>query len=185
MRPRRIVTGVVTLAACWYASLAVHELGHVLGGLVAGADSIEVSMPLLGFSQTQLLGNDHPLFTTTAGLLVGALLPLLVWGIAEIARLLGRSVVRFWAGFALVLNGGYLAGDAFLLGGDAGELARAGVPSWLMLSIALPVCAAGLWVWHMMGSHPRADAPEDQPCEPDFATAALVLGMGLVFVVVF
>lgn len=151
MRCWSVARSVLVLAFCWYASLAVHEAGHALAGLLVGAETIDVELPLLGFSQTVMSGNDHPLRTTAAGLFAGAALPVALWLASDGLRAPGRRVLRFWAGFALVLNGGYLVGDAFVRGGDGGELIRHGAPAWLLIVLGLGGLGAGLWVWHGMG----------------------------------
>lgn len=151
MRPWAIIRVVLAVVFSWYASLAVHEAGHALAGTLAEAESIEIRFPLLGFSQTRLTGNGHPLFTTATGPAVGTVLPLAFWLVWDRARWPGRRLLRMWAGFALVLNGGYLAGDAILQGGDGGELIRAGAPAWPLVVVGAIGVAAGLWVWHTMG----------------------------------
>jgi hypothetical protein len=59
-------------------------------------------------------------------------------------------VLRIWAGFALILNGGYCAADAILQSGDGGQLVRADVPVWLLVVAGTVVLACGLWLWHRL-----------------------------------
>lgn len=120
----RWVTMGVALVGSWYASLLTHELGHALAAIATGAQSVEMHLPLVGFSRTDITGGGHPLVTTAAGFAGGAALPLTVWACAALCRLPGRSVLAFWAGCAMVMNGAYLAGDSFAHAGDGAVLAR-------------------------------------------------------------
>ena len=47
----------------------------------------------------------------------------------------------------------YLAGDAFLQGGDGREFVQQGVPSWALVAVGLPAVAVGLHIWNGLGPH--------------------------------
>ncbi len=167
----------MALAASWYASLATHEAGHAIAGALTGAQSVHTHLPLLGFSRTDLAGDQHPLVTTAAGFVGGVLFPLLIWLAAAAARVPGRAVLIFWSGFALVLNGAYLAADAIARAGDGAVLVREGTPVWAAMLAGLLLAAAGLRIWHSLGAHaaPRADPAQ-------FAAALTLLVCSLVAV---
>lgn len=168
--PRR-ATACVILAASWYASLAAHESGHAIAGFLTGASTVRTYLPFLGFSRTDLTGDLHPRITTGAGIACGSVFPLLIWLTAAALRAPGRAVLAFWAGFALVLNGAYLAGDAIVRGGDGAVLVREGAPPWLLVVLGLPSLACGLWIWHGLGRR--------SPSLPLHARANLVTALAL------
>ncbi|MCC7389115.1 MAG: hypothetical protein IT431_10140 [Phycisphaerales bacterium] len=174
-RALRWSTACVALAASWYASLATHEAGHALAGALTGAQSVHTHLPLLGFSRTDLAGDQHPLVTTAAGFVGGALVPLLIWLAAAAARVPGRTVLAFWSGFALVFNGAYLAADAVARAGDGAVLVREGTPVWAAILAGLLLGAAGLRIWHALGAHP-------DPRAAQFAAALTLLVCSLIAV---
>lgn len=181
-RALRLTTACATLAASWYASLTTLEAGHAIAGLLTGARSVRTQLPLFGFSRTDLTGDLHPLITTGAGIAGGAISPLLIWLTAAALRAPGRAVLAFWAGFASVLNGAYLCGDALLQGGDGAVLVREGAPAWVLVILGLPLVAAGLWVWHTLGAHPTN---RPRPARADLIAALTLLACALVAVAVF
>lgn len=167
----------MALVASWYASLATHEAGHALAGVLTGAKSVHTHLPLLGFSRTDLSGDQHPLVTTAAGFVGGALVPLLIWLAAAAARVPGRTVLAFWSGFALVFNGAYLAADAVARAGDGAVLVREGTPVWAAILAGLLLGAAGLRIWHALGAYPD---PRAAPAR--FVAALTLLACSLIAV---
>ena len=143
---------LLVLYASWMGMLLVHEAGHMLhavgrGGTVAGVD-----FPLLGFSQTHVEPNPHPLLVAWGGPIWGSLLPLAAWLVTHRLRVRGRKLAQFFAGFCLIANGAYVALGWTLDTGDAADLRGMGTPEWLMLVIGLAAMAGGLLLWHMLGS---------------------------------
>ena len=53
-------------------------------------------------------------------------------GLAAGLRLPGAYLLRFFAGFCLVANGGYIGGGSFDRLGGAGQMLRHGSPPWLL-----------------------------------------------------
>ena len=147
-RPLLII--VLLLPGCWYSTLAAHELGHALAAALTGTKHIDVVLPVLGFSRTDRVPDHHVAITTAAGFVSGALIPTLLWWGSKRVAIDTSRVLRIWAGFALILNGGYCAADAILQSGDGGQLVRAGMPVWLLVVAGTIVLACGLWLWHRL-----------------------------------
>jgi hypothetical protein len=59
----------------------------------------------------------------------------------------------FFAGFCLIANGAYLAGDAIVRGGDGRDLIALGCPAWLLVLVGVPLIGLGLMLWHGLGPH--------------------------------
>jgi hypothetical protein len=95
----QLVLILSTFTASWLGMQAVHEFGHVLGARLTGGSVRLVALNPFSISRTELVDNPHPLAVVWAGPVVGVTLPVLVWVIAKIARLGGRFVLRFFAGF--------------------------------------------------------------------------------------
>ncbi|MCY2994781.1 MAG: hypothetical protein NTY19_44005, partial [Planctomycetota bacterium] len=66
------------LPLCWFAMMAVHELGHVIGAFASGGLVARVVLHPLTISRTDLSVNPHPLFVAWAGPVAGVLLPLVL-----------------------------------------------------------------------------------------------------------
>src|SRR5258706_15627661 len=65
----------------WIAMMALHEAGHVLNALTSGGRVSSVTIPLLGFSRTDLSANPHPLWVAWGGPVWGCLFALAVLGV--------------------------------------------------------------------------------------------------------
>src|SRR5262245_27417775 len=117
---------VSTILGSWLGMQAAHELGHVAAARLTGGSVANVVLHPLKISRTDLDHNPHPLTVVWGGPLIGVLLPLLLWLVAESARLSGAFVFRFFAGFCLVANGAYIAGGSWAHVGDCGEMLRHG-----------------------------------------------------------
>lgn len=149
--------------------MAMHELGHVLNGWISGATLEGVRLPLVGFSQTEFTDNPHPLYVVWGGPIWGCLLPLAIFGgVKLLGTAAGRGVIglaagaarrygfltRWFAGFCLVVNGGYMAGGVFLGhggGDDPSVVLQHGGAMWQLLVFGLPAIAAGLYLWNGLG----------------------------------
>ena len=141
------------LALSWFAMMAVHELGHVLGALVSGGAVTRVVLHPLTISRTDVAPNPHPLLVVWAGPLFGAAAPLLAWIAAKSARVPFWFVLQFFAGFCLIANGAYLGVGSFDNIGDAGDLIRHGAPIWQLWLFGIICVPSGLWLWHGLGPH--------------------------------
>jgi hypothetical protein len=85
--------------------------------------------------------------------LLGALLPLAIWGVAAGLRCPGDYILRFFAGFCLIANGAYIGCGSFDGLGDAGEMLRYGSPPWPLWAFGALTVPVGLWLWHRQGRH--------------------------------
>lgn len=140
------------LLGCWLAMMGVHELGHVLGGLLTGGEVARVVLHPLAISRTDLDINPHPAIVVWAGPLVGVLLPLCLWIAARLWKRSQTALIQFFAGFCLIANGAYIAGGALEGIGDCGVMRQTGSPLWLLWSFGLVTIPAGFWLWHRLGS---------------------------------
>ena len=152
-RLHRAVLLVSLIPLCWFAMMAVHELGHVVGAWLTGGAVAKVVLHPLTISRTDLALNPHPLAVTWAGPLLGVLLPVLLWLPAQWRRVPGWAVLRFFAGFCLIANGAYLGVGGFDRVGDAGDLLRHGAASWQLVTFGLAAVPAGFACWHRLGPH--------------------------------
>src|SRR5215216_3454542 len=108
-RQHQVELIAATLTFSWLAMQAVHEFGHVLAGLISGGRVAQVILHPATISLTRLTVNPHPLFVTWMGPVIGCLLPVLALAAARWHRWRGWYVFQFFAGFALIANGAYIA----------------------------------------------------------------------------
>lgn len=139
------------LLACWLAMQAVHEVGHVVGGLAGGGRIDKVVLHPLAISRTDVTGDRWPLLTVWAGPLLGVAIPAVLWSLAVWRRGSLRSELRFWCGFCAIANGAYLGVGSFSSLADAGELLRLGAPAWTLWTFGAVTVGAGLRLWHGLG----------------------------------
>ncbi len=168
---------VSTLVLSWFAMMAVHEFGHVLHAWLSGGAVAKVSIPIAGFSRTDLSENPSPLFVSWGGALWGCVIPLLVWGLACAVQTRFRHVVRFVTGYCLIANGAYLGIGSFIGAGDAGDLLHYGSPQWLLLCFSAATIVPGLYLWHGQGIHfglGSARGQVDRPTTGGVSVAAVV-----------
>lgn len=169
---------VSAVAFSWLGMMAVHELGHVLHLRVSGGTVDRVLLHPLAISYTQPGKNPHPLVVAWGGAVWGCMIPL---GILASVRLLARPwtyLAAFFAGFCLIANGAYLAGDALLRGGDGRELVAHGSPPWLLVVSGVTAIAAGLLLWNGLSTHfglGEARGQVDRRAAVGTAVALLVL----------
>jgi hypothetical protein len=141
------------LPLSWLGMMAVHEFGHVLGAWYSGGTVAKVVLHPLTISRTDLAHNPHPLLVAWAGPVLGVIFPLAAFGAAAAVRLPGAYLLRFFAGFCLIANGGYIGGGSFDRLGDARDLLRHGAPLWQLWAFGAAGVAAGLLLWHRLGWH--------------------------------
>ena len=162
------------LAFSWLAMQAVHELGHVLGGLAGGGTISKVVLHPCTISRTDLSHNPHPLFEVWAGPLAGALLPLLAFLAAKTARCPGLYLFRFFAGFCLIANGAYIGCDAFQGLADGGVMLAHGSARWQLVLFGLLTVPLGLYLWNGLG--PKFGLGESQG---NVSRAAAVISLAI------
>jgi hypothetical protein len=146
----RVGVAVLIVYGSWLGMLAVHELGHVVHAMISGGQVQRVVFPLFGFSQTIVSPNPQEQFVLWGGLLWGAALPGIVTVAVWLARHRAPEWLRFFAGFCLIGNGGYLLVGWFdrHSGADPAELRRLGVPVAVMIALGGASIGAGLAIWH-------------------------------------
>ena len=144
---------VSIILGSWLGMQAVHEFGHVLGAWLTGGQVTQVVLYPLTISRTDLAQNPSPLLVVWAGPVIGAVLPIALWGIAARLRMAGAFVLRFFAGFCLIANGAYIAGGSFEGIGDCGQMLRHGSAIWQLWLFGAATVPLGLWLWHRQGPH--------------------------------
>jgi hypothetical protein len=130
LRLNQAVLILSALALSWFAMMAVHESGHVLGAWLTGGSVATVVLHPLTISRTDLATNPQPLPVVWAGPIFGVAAPLIAWGTAHLVRVPFWYLLRFFAGFCLIANGSYLGVGSFDHVGDAGDLLRHGGAIW-------------------------------------------------------
>jgi hypothetical protein len=144
---------VATLIASWLGMQAVHEFGHALAAWIGGGTGVRVVLNPLIISRTDVAFNPHPLAVVWAGPVVGALLPLAIWGIAVRWRMQSAFLLRFFAGFCLIANGAYIAVGSFDQVGDCRAMLQHGSPIALLWLFGVVTVPAGFWLWHRQGRY--------------------------------
>jgi len=147
MRIRRWTFILLFLTACWFGMQAVHELGHVLAAWSSGATVERVV--LLPISRTDTSNVEYPLFVYGAGTVIGVTLPVLMWLTVCCFRWNTAYLFRFFAGFCLVANGGYIGCDFSVTGPtDAGLLIEHGANRLILVLFGVLCVSVGLFLWH-------------------------------------
>ena len=135
----------------WLGMMAVHECGHVLAAVATGGRIQKVVLFPLAFSRTDVSPNPKPLLVCWSGILVGAILPAACWNIVSRIQSPWVAMLRFFAGFCLVANGGYLLGGAIMNGADVADLILLGTPRWVPIIAGGIMLSLGLCMWHGLG----------------------------------
>ena len=151
-RFHHLLFAVSLVALCWYAMMAVHELGHVVGAVVTGGSVVRVVLHPLAISRTDVAPNPQPGVVVWLGPIVGCAVPVALWFLTPRRFTLWRSIAQFFAGFCLISNGAYIAAGSFGQVGDCGEMLRSGTPQWVMLAFGAAAVSGGFWLWHRLGS---------------------------------
>lgn len=170
-----------TIVGSWMAMQAVHELGHVIGAWLTHAHVVRVELHPLAISRTEVAENALPLIVVWAGPLIGAILPVLVWFIAEKIRFEAAFVLRFFAGFCLVGNGLYIGVGSFDHVGDCHEMLRHGSAMWELWLFGALTTPIGFWLWHGLGSRFGLGAAA-QPVSPRVAWGSFFVCLAFIAV---
>src|SRR5262245_50003137 len=125
-RPLQALLIVATVAWSWLAMQVVHEFGHVVHAWMSGGHVTKVVLNPLEISRTDVQPNPSPQFVTWGGPVWGSLLPLAAWFVARRLGWARAWFLRFFAGFCLIANGGYLLAGSFYPAGDAETLIQSG-----------------------------------------------------------
>jgi hypothetical protein len=142
---------VSAVGLSWLGMMAVHELGHVLHLALTGGTVDYVVLHPLAISYTHPGNNPHPLVVAWGGAIWGCAIPVVAFIVARRFAPRWAYLPAFFAGFCLLANGAYLAGDAFMQGGDGRELVAYGSSPWLLVILGLATAAAGLYLWNGLG----------------------------------
>ena len=132
---------------------AVHELGHVLHAWPSGGRVQRIVLSPLEISRTDVGPNPHPQLVASGGPIWGCLLPLFVWQGMRLVNSRGTWWLRFFAGFCLIANGGYLLGGSISPVGDAEVLIQNGAPRVLLVLFGIVTTASGLALWNGQGKY--------------------------------
>lgn len=130
---------------------AVHELGHVVGGLMTGAVIQHVVLHPLAISRTDFATNPAPLIACWTGPILGSLMPVVAWLAAHALKQPYAYWLKFFSGFCLIANGAYLAVGVRDGIGDAGDLLRFGSAAWHLYLFGAITIPLGLWMWNGLG----------------------------------
>ncbi len=136
----------------WLSMMSVHELGHVICGLLTGGSVSEVVLRPLSISRTDFSNNPYPAIVVWAGPVFGVLFPLALLLIAYKLRWAQTRLIQFFTGFCLIANGAYIAGGAWDGTGDCGVMLQTGTPLWMMWGFGLLTIPSGFLLWHRLGS---------------------------------
>lgn len=151
-RIHQVTLIIAFLAFSWLAMMVVHELGHVGGAVTTGATVEKVVLHPLAISRTDVSNNQHPLIVIWSGPIFGALLPLLMLLVIKRTKCACWPLAKFFAGFCLVANGGYIGFGSFEQIGDAGDLLIHGSPAWTLWLFGVVTVPLGFWLWNGLGT---------------------------------
>jgi hypothetical protein len=151
-RFHQLLFAVSLVALSWFAMMAVHELGHVVGAIITGSSIQGVVLNPLNISRTDVSPNPHPSIVVWFGPIVGSILPLAMFATVPQHLSVLQKVAQFFAGFCLIANGAYLSVGSFYRVGDCGEMLQTGTPLWVLLTFGALTIPLGLYLWHGLGS---------------------------------
>lgn len=152
LRVHQLVLIVSTLLVSWLGMMIVHEFGHVLVAMLSGGKIERVILHPLVFSRTDLSVNPHPLLVAWGGPVMGCVLPLIAYGAAAAFKVPGHYLLRFFAGFCLIANGGYIGIGSIDRVGDTYQMLLFGSQRWQLWLFGLVASAGGFCLWHRLGS---------------------------------
>jgi hypothetical protein len=135
---------VASAGAAWLGMMLVHELGHVLHAWISGAHVESVSIPLLGFSRTEVSHNSNPIFVAWGGLVWGIILPMVPWALARAVRTRAAAGARFFATICLIGNGAYMCSVLTDPIGDVADIRAGGGPAWPLALAGIAALLSGV-----------------------------------------
>ena len=169
---------ISVVALSWFAMMAVHELGPVIGAFATGGSVTRLVLHPLTISRTDVSPNPNPGTVVWLGPMLGCALPLIFLGLVLRRSGTLQNIAQFFAGFCLIANGGYIAFGSFFQVGDCGDMLRTGTPIWLMLLFGAVTIPFGLYLWHRLGS------PLNYVNNPSMVSKTLALSAFAAFVVI-
>ena len=140
------------IVLCWFAMMAVHEFGHVVGALATGGIVERVVLHPLTISRTDVVPNPSPTIVVWLGPILGCLIPAFIWWWIPRRHFTARNVASFFTGFCLLANGAYIAIGSFDSVGDCGIMLKHGSPLWTLLLFGVLTIPTGFLIWHRLGS---------------------------------
>lgn len=153
IRRRQFVLIGSTLLGSWLGMQALHEFGHVVGAWMTGGTVTQVVLHPLTISRTDLSDNPRPLVVVWTGPVIGVAIPLLLWAGASMAKMPGAFVLRFFAGFCLLVNGLYISVGSFGRVGDCATMLAHGSQPWQLWLFGAITAPFGLWLWNGQGAN--------------------------------
>jgi len=179
-RFHQLVFVVSLLALSWFAMMAFHELGHVIGAVLTGGAVERVVLHPLTISRTDVAPNPSPSIVVWLGPILGCVVPgICCWLVPRRLAVL-RNIALFFVGFCLLANGSYIAIGSFDRVGDCGVMLQHGSPLWTLLLFGAVTIPLGFYVWHPLGSIKEFF---DDPAVVEPVMAYLLLGSLIVVVV--
>ena len=171
------------LAMSWFAMMACHELGHVVGALVTGGTVEQVVLHPLTISRTDISPNPNPSVVVWFGPIFGCVLPVVCYWIVPRRMTIVHKIAMFFAGFCLLANGAYIAFGSFDRVGDCGKMLQHGSPLWTLLLFGALTIPLGFYIWHRMGSVKKffADPSLVGPAAAYWLLGVLVVVLALEF----
>ncbi len=151
-RFHQVVFIVSLLALSWFAMMAVHEFGHVIGALTSGGVVERVVLYPLTISRTDVSPNPNPSIVVWLGPILGCVIPVCVWGAVPSSFKIARHLARFFAGFCLLANGAYIAIGSMDQVGDCAVMLQHGSPLWTLVLFGAVTIPLGFVLWHRLGS---------------------------------
>ena len=127
------------------------NLGMSSALITTGGTVAKVVLHPLAISRTDASVNPNPLMVVWAGPIIGIFLPLVLAMIASVRRFPWTYLLRFFAGFCLIVNGCYIGIGSFGGVGDAGDMLRQGSPIWTLWLFGLVTAPLGLYLWNGLG----------------------------------
>lgn len=140
------------LGLSWLGMQAAHESGHAIAAWMTGGRVVRIVLHPQTISRTDVSPNPRPRLVAWAGPVWGAAVPVAAWRVVR--RCWSAAyLLRFFAGFCLVVNGAYLASVIVRPVGDTADLLRHGERPWVMCLCGVALLVVGLRLWHGEGGH--------------------------------
>jgi hypothetical protein len=152
-RVNQVVLAVSTLVFSWLGMQVVHEFGHMVHAWTSGGRVRLVVLHPLEISRTDVSPNPHPQFVAWGGPVWGSVIPVAIYGAVRWRTWSRAWLARFFAGFCLIANGGYLLGGCLFPVGDAEVLLSNGAPRMSLATFGVVALASGFALWNGIGRH--------------------------------
>ena len=130
-----------------------HELGHVIAGLLSGAEIEKVYLHPLTLSRTAFSTNPKPLFVVWMGPIIGVALPFLLYLVAKFAKVSKLYMFRLFSGFCCIANGIYISFGFGYPALDSGLMLSLGTPLLFILGFGVLTIPLGFYLWNGLGNH--------------------------------